>query len=239
MAQKRRVVITRPQEDGAEFAVRLSALGFVSVIAPLMTIRFVDGPIIALDGVQAIAATSASGVRALARRTTNRDLPMFAVGQATARAAGQAGFSRVHAATGDVGGLADCIAGALTPDGGTIFHAAARDLAGDLGGMLVGQGFFVRREILYAAEAVDALPVAISLALGDDPGLAISFFSPRTASIFAACAGDLTRQLSLATAIALSDNVAALLGEAGFGRILVAKAPTEDALVAALVGLWS
>ena len=45
-----------------------------------------------LDGVQAILATSANGVRALARRTPRRDLPLFAVGPQTAARGAEAGI---------------------------------------------------------------------------------------------------------------------------------------------------
>ncbi len=68
---------------------------------PLLSVRFHDGPPLALDGAQAILATSANGVRALARRSRARDLPVFAVGPQTAEAAREAGFANVKSADGD------------------------------------------------------------------------------------------------------------------------------------------
>ena len=49
-----------------------------------------------LDGVQALIATSANGVRAFAARDPRRSLPVCAVGDATARAASDAGFADVE-----------------------------------------------------------------------------------------------------------------------------------------------
>ena len=69
-----RVLVTRPEDDARETAVRLKALGHEPILAPLISIRFIDGPDIDLAGVQALIATSSNGVRALARRTSRRDI---------------------------------------------------------------------------------------------------------------------------------------------------------------------
>ena len=96
-----KVLVTRPAEDGAEIAKRLAAMGHEALLAPLLRIEFLAGPPLSLDDVQAILATSANGVRALARRTSVRDLPLFAVGPQTAAAAQEAGFVRIRNAAGD------------------------------------------------------------------------------------------------------------------------------------------
>ena len=62
-----RILITRPIEDGKEIAARLVERGHQAVLAPLLTPRFHEGPEPDLKGVQALLATSANGIRALAR----------------------------------------------------------------------------------------------------------------------------------------------------------------------------
>src|ERR1700733_8459789 len=101
-----RILITRPIDDGEETARQLSLRGHESLIAPLMTVRFHDGPEVMLDNVQAILATSANGVRALARRTQRRDVAVFAVGSQTAAQAQKLGFTEVKSADGDAEALA-------------------------------------------------------------------------------------------------------------------------------------
>ena len=64
-----RVLVTRPAEDAEETAAELVARGHEPVIAPLVDIRFVEGPPLELDSVQAVLATSRNGVRALSLRT--------------------------------------------------------------------------------------------------------------------------------------------------------------------------
>ena len=78
-----RLLVTRPREDGEAFAKLLAARGHEAVVAPVMEVQFLAGPPVPLEGVQAVLATSANGVRALVRRTQRRDVPLFAVGPQT------------------------------------------------------------------------------------------------------------------------------------------------------------
>ena len=99
----------------------------VATNAPLLTVQIFDGPKLALDGMQAILATSANGVRALAVRSDARDVPVFAVGPQTADAASQAGFIRVRNADGDAVALADAVSGWADPKAGALLHAAGAE----------------------------------------------------------------------------------------------------------------
>ena len=55
-----------------EIAARLAEMGHQALLAPLLTPRFYDGPLLEesgpdLEDVQAILATSANGIRAIVR----------------------------------------------------------------------------------------------------------------------------------------------------------------------------
>ena len=126
---------------------RLEEMGVQAIMEPLLFIEYLDGQKLTFDGAQALLATSANGLRALARRYDGRDLPVYAVGDASARMAGKLGFSKVESASGDVQTLAKLIAMRLDPDGGSVIHAAGSDVAGDLKGMLEALGFDYRRQI--------------------------------------------------------------------------------------------
>ncbi|PXA92809.1 uroporphyrinogen-III synthase, partial [Caulobacter sp. D5] len=96
-----RVWITRARPGAEATAARLSALGFTPLIDPLLEVR--DLPWTAnLAGVGALAFTSRNGVAAFARISGERGLPVFAVGDATAEVAAEAGFTRIESAQGDV-----------------------------------------------------------------------------------------------------------------------------------------
>ena len=228
------VLVTRPAEDGAEIAKRLAAMGHETVLAPMLAVELLGGAPLNLDGVQAILATSANGVRALAARTAQRHLPLFAVGPQTARAAQEAGFIRVRNAAGDAAALAARAGEWADPAQGALLHAAGEEAPGALAESLRGQGFQVRREQLYRIHAVDEMPPDAARAISQGKVDAALFFSPRSAEIFASCA----RRAGLATraliAVCISDNAAKALKETEFAEIRIAAAPDQDSLLASL-----
>ena len=185
----RRALVTRPREDALGIAQALAARGVQVQLEPLLEIRPRQGVALPLAGVQGILATSANGVRALAANLDRRTLPLWAVGDATARCAVELGFSRVESAGGDVESLAGLVARRVDPRQGALLHAAGTAVAGDLAGRLAAHGIEVRRVVLYDALAATALsPALIALLEAACLDLAL-FFSPRSAATFATLAG--------------------------------------------------
>ncbi|MCF4165660.1 uroporphyrinogen-III synthase [Zavarzinia compransoris] len=233
-----RLLVTRVAAEAERLAATLSAKGHECVIAPLIDI--VQRPDIALDtdGVQALLATSGNGVDGIAAATARRDLPLFAVGDATARRARAAGFATVESAGGNVESLADLVAGRLDPAAGRLIHGAGASLAGDLAGLLGRRGFTVDRITLYDSPAAAALPPEVTKCLASDGFDGFLFFSPRTAATFVTLAADLRPKpaFGAGTAYCLSAAVADALAPLGFGRILVAARPTEIDLLTLIDG---
>ena len=233
-----RVLVTRAEGDAERLAARLAARGHDSVIENLMRIRarpeaaHVLAPF--LDEVQAALFTSANGVRAFAAATPRRDFRAFAVGDATAEAARDAGFADATSAGGDVENLAKLVIATLQPSQGALIHAAGSIVAGDLSGLLEAAGFAVRRAALYEATPADALSAATRRALADGTIDAAMFFSPRNAATFVRLATGLEKSCTRMIAIALSPAVAEHLAPLPWCRIAVASAPNEDSLIAAL-----
>jgi uroporphyrinogen-III synthase len=229
-----RILVTRPAEDGAEIARRLAELGHEALLAPLLTVAIHDGAPLDLAGVQAVLATSANGVRALARRTTARDFPIFAVGPQTAQAAAEAGFIRIRNADGDAAALADAVPGWADPSAGALLHVVGQEGSGWLAETLTARGFTVRREVLYRVDAAAQLPPAAADALMQGTVQAAMFFSPRSARVFAACmtaAGLSTESL---IAFCISAATADALEDLPFADRRVAAAPNQAALLACL-----
>ncbi len=109
----KRVWITRAEPGAARTAARLRAIGFEPIVAPLLAIEHLTPPVPDLAPFAALAFTSVNGVFAFAVLTPHRDLPVFAVGDATAQAAHDAGFADVRSASGDLHALACLIASAI------------------------------------------------------------------------------------------------------------------------------
>lgn len=205
-----RLMVTRPREDAAPLAGRLRTSGHEAILEPLLEIGYREGAAPDLAGITALLATSANGVRAFAKASPDRGLPLFAVGPATAQAARDAGFGQVTSAGGDVQALAATVAGQLDPAQGRLLHVAGTRLAGDLQSLLAAQGFQVDRAVLYDAVTADCLSnVALDrLRAGSIDGAL--FFSPRTARTFVslAIAGAVGAACQRVTAYCLSPAVA-------------------------------
>lgn len=231
-----RLLITRPAEDAAPLAALLAEKGIDSLIEPLLTIQPTQGPAPNLGGVQALLMTSANGVRAFARLSDARTLPVYAVGEATASAAHDAGFTEVSSASGDVAALAGLVCEKLDPARGSLLHVAGSRIAGDLAGQLEGAGFAYSRAVLYTADKATTLSETAIAALqaGDVDG--VVFYSPRTAASFVVLAkkSGLGEKISRLTAYCLSDAVAACAGDLDWARVVVAKSPDQAALIASI-----
>src|SRR5436309_14101233 len=96
----RRALVTRPRADAMALAEALAARGIEAIVEPLLDIHYRDEPAPELAGVQAVLCTSANGVRALARLSAERAIPLLAVGEATAARARTEGFVEVESAGG-------------------------------------------------------------------------------------------------------------------------------------------
>jgi uroporphyrinogen-III synthase len=231
-----RVLVTRPKDDAEATAAALSARGYVAIVAPLLEIRFRDGPEISLAGVQAVLATSSNGVHALARRTGRRDVPLFAVGTQTAEAARAAGFKDTKSADGDACALAAATLCWAKPEGGVLLHAAGAETKGELGERLASEGFEVHTDILYDAVAVQELPPICRSALEAGALDAVLQFSPRSARIFSDCVvkARLTEKCRGLVAYCISRAAADALAPLILRAIHVAARPSQEALLALL-----
>jgi uroporphyrinogen-III synthase len=228
-----RILVTRPLEDGTEIARLLAGRGHQALLAPLLEPHFQDGPLLEtgteLEGVAAILATSANGIRALGPRTARRDIPILAVGPQTANGARNAGFTDVRSADGDARALADATA-AWVPAGATLLHVCAEDAPGTLSERLNQAGFTVRRCALYRIEPATQLPSETQMALRAGSLDAAMFFSPRTAGIFVQLAEGLPTEGL--TALCISRATAEALAPRDFAQIKVAAQPNQDAMLA-------
>jgi uroporphyrinogen-III synthase len=234
-----KALVTRPSEDAGPLAAALQGRGIEPVLEPLLTIRFAaDGAAILaplLDGAQAVLFTSANGARAFAAASARRDLAAFAVGDATAKAARDAGFADVASAGGDVAALAALVAARLKPESGVLVHAAASEVAGDLAGALSAKGFTLRRAVLYESLPAERLSDGTAAALASGEIDLALFFSPRTAEHFVrlATAAGLEGACRKVAAVALSPAVADRLRPLAWRAVHVADEPTLASLLAA------
>lgn len=152
-----RVWVTRAQPQAAATAARLVQRGHEPVVQPLIETRIVPVALNGLTGAGALAFTSQTAIDAAISQgliPALANLPVFAVGDATADAAQRAGFKQVQSAGGAVSDLAALILSNLASWQGDLIHLSARQPAGDLTGLLVRGGCSACRVTLY--ETIDA-----------------------------------------------------------------------------------
>ena len=212
-----RVWITRTQPGAARTARAVVDLGHEPVIAPLLQRRDLPAD---LPPHPAIAFTSPNAVAAFARLSADRAARVFAVGDATARAARDAGFSDVTSAAGDGRALAALIA--ADPPASLLWPRAAAP-AFDLGEALSG-AVPVRAVAVYETVPADVAPPPTADA--------VLIHSPRAARVVAErLAPETASKLRL---LAISPAAAAPLGALPWREIHVAAHPDEAHLLAPL-----
>ncbi len=231
-----RALLTRPHEESERLAAALAVRGVEALVAPLMRIRFCDAAALDLAGAQAVLCTSANGVRALARASAGRGLPLLAVGDATAARARAEGFAEVASAGGAAADLVRLAAARLRPQDGRLLHVAGGAVAGDLAGALRAKGFEVARVVLYEARPEAALSPAAAAALRAGAIDFALFFSPRTAAVFArlARAAGVAECCAKVAALSISTAADAALGELPWRGRHVAERPDQAALLSLL-----
>ncbi|MGB3722031.1 MAG: uroporphyrinogen-III synthase [Pacificimonas sp.] len=217
------VLVTRPYAQAERTARRLDALGHDSLIAPLLEI--VPQPWATPEMTpDLILITSANAVRA-AIPPTLLDIPVLAMGSASAAAARDAGFMSVE--TSNANGAAALYRLAAKGAPGRALHLCGRDLtaAGTPPGLHLERITTYRAELLpLSADAASALA---------DGGINMTLlYSQRTALHFLA---ELER-----LDIPRANQHVTLLGirppgfpPGGWASMTLASAPTEDSLFAA------
>ncbi len=220
MAGVQTVWVTRAHPGAARTAERLTALRLTPVVVPLLTLQPLNvRPV--LTGIKALAFTSRNGVAAFAEGSPIPALPVFAVGDATAVAARDAGFTDVRSAGGDLHALAALIRAEAA--GLSVLHPSAAEPAGDLAA-LVGDVARVTTVAVYeVVETGVSPPEAWDIVL---------IHSPRAARALAQDLppGTASRRIAIAISPAAADPLVSL----GFAEVRIADAPTEDGLLAAL-----
>jgi uroporphyrinogen-III synthase len=233
-----RVLVTRPEIDAHREAAALAARGHEPVLAPLLEIEFLNGVDLQLDGAQALIVTSRNALRALAaheQREQALALPLFAVGEATARAARDFGFAEVTIGPGTGAGLLPLIRRELHPEKGALVHVAAETVAFDLKPPLEEEGFEFRRPVLYRSHPARAFPSEIAEGLTSGAIGGVILLSPRTATTFAALVerdGVVTQAKGL-VCYCLSQAVAEAVTPLGL-KVRVPTYPREEDVLALL-----
>jgi len=162
-------------------------------------------------------------------------LPLFAVGEATAKTAADLGFTQISTGPGTGEALSRLIADTLKPNAGTLVHLAGETVAFDMKSALQAKGFTLKQPVLYRAVPATRLPERALSLLNAGKLDGVILMSPRTAAIFAALVvrHDALTQASRLDCYCLSAAVAQAV-EPLKARAIVAARPSEEDILALL-----
>jgi uroporphyrinogen-III synthase len=246
----KRIVITRAAAQSAELSQKLSELGAVPVLLPLVSFAApddfapMDAGLIELGKFDWLIFTSENAVRAVVERcpSLGRSLDeigkprcIAAVGPTTARAAEQAGFSVDYSAKTHSGvALANELGEKLR--GQKVFLPRSDHANPDLPVALRGYGARVTEVVAYRTLPPSEMDKDVLASIARGQVDAILFFSPTAVQHFAGLQGSeqlLGLQSKLAIA-AVGPITAAALQKAGVNDMVVATDTTAAAVVDAL-----
>lgn len=174
------------------------------------------------SGVQGLIITSSAAISALPASAKN--LPVYCVGGATAKAAIKAGFQASIVGETDGQALAEQIVREISPC--HLFHPTADTAKTNYYAHLKTFRFTISSATAYTTQFAEILPEQIT---SHWPQIThCLFFSARSASHFCTLVAKKGLKCEHITALALSPQVAAAVQ--GFSKIEIAKKPTKEAM---------
>jgi uroporphyrinogen-III synthase len=225
-------LITRAQPGALASATAVSELGYVPIVVPAAVISPTHVAI-STGGVQALLMTSAAAARNTKTDAFVRALPVYAVGDATAESAIQAGFENVISAGGDGAALAVLAADRMKPSDGALLHVRGQEVAGDVAGMLSACGFETRFVEVYQTHDHPDFRADICSQLREKSGI-ILLHSPAGARRLNAAIANQAIGLAGWTAFGLSLACVMPIENSGFKALFSADRPDEEGLMEAI-----
>lgn len=225
------IILTRPAPASGSVAQQLrDKLGDVDVIvAPLLDIRPITG-LPPLERYKALIFTSANGVDQFCAQSERRDLPCFAVGEATAARAKEHGLSAEVFGPDAAGMIRTLLAKQVK---GPLLHLRGAHARGDIAENLTFSGCQTDDAVIY-----EQWPVALSdqakAALTKPNSVIVPLYSPRTARLFAR---EHAGQAPLFVA-ALSSAVAQEVAGLEMRMCMVADKPEAGVMLDCIIALY-
>ncbi|MES2120026.1 MAG: uroporphyrinogen-III synthase [Pseudomonadota bacterium] len=207
----RRLIVLRPEPGASATVDKARAMGLEAVAIPLFEVRPLAWEAPDAGGFDGLLLTSANAVRQGGKGLHKlRGLPAYAVGEATAETAREAGFDVAATGDGGVERLLDSVEADLK-----LLHLCGAD----------------RRNLGEARQQLTTIPVyrvdLIEADVSAAVGAVALIHSPRAARRFA----ELVRDKESITVAAISAATAEAAGP-GWEQVQVADRPSDEALLA-------
>jgi uroporphyrinogen-III synthase len=221
----RPLLVLRPEPGASVTVAAARGMGLDAVAAPLFVVRPVTWTPPTAPPPALLMTSAAAARHAGTAVAAYRGLPLYAVGEATARAARDAGFANI---TVGEGGIDAILARAVEDEVAGLLHLVGREHQPP-----AVVAIPIERRIVYAADAVDRLPEA---ARGILPRAVALLHSSRAAATFARLVDHAALPRDLIDIAAISAAARASVG-VGWRTEATAALPNDAALLAAAAKL--
>ncbi len=230
-----RILVTRPEPGALNTARRLAEHGHDPVVLPLSRTGPVPDPVLPVDtGYAAIALTSGNAVRHLTKQQLLpiAALPVFAVGPATAKDAGDSGLRVEWTGRGNAATLAGEMARRFRP-GQKILYLTGRVRRPEFEQQLCATGVAVDAVETYFTESVSYTTKYVADLLSHAPIEVVLVYSAVAAEQLARLMSDreLSHLFESARFICLSSRIGTALPGLRGQQIITAVTPSEDAVL--------
>lgn len=228
-----RLLVTRPEPDASVFAEELRARGHDPVVEPLLEFHALPFDSAPLSDAQAFIITSGNALRAIGQAACQiASVPLYCVGEETARRARSLGFQNVLATADNAERLAQKIIACATKDR-PLVHLGGEHQAFDLAGALEREGLPFHTLSVYSMDARCELSPSVDAMLRAAGIDGVILMSPRTAEIYVSLChrhgvGDFAKRPIY---FCISENVAAKLASLEPNDVRVPAKPNRKALL--------
>lgn len=226
-----RVLITRPEPSASLTAAKLADLGFSPVSLPVNRTVALEFSL-KNQSFDALAVTSANAFRHVPNEQLQplKTLPLFAVGEGTARAAREAGFRTVIEGGGDAVRLAAKMAEVL-PKGAEVLYLAGRVRQPIFEHQVSKTGLTMTVRDVYDIATIDYSVNEIKATLAKGPFVAVLLYSAVAAKLFVELMQKTDAQFDEKTRfLSISERVADCLPEEWRAQTLIADHPDESGI---------
>lgn len=232
------IVITRTRPDADALASKLDALGYDSLIEPMLDVSATHAPTthdpLCVEGLVVTSAQALRHLNTLVREIAFRHKPLYAVGPKTAALAIEMGWQNVHDGGGDVRALGSFLnTRKEIGSSSRLLHVCGRDIAKDTKASLESVNCKIWDWVVYESDAVQALSPDFQNALRAGRIKGVLFYSARAAAAFASISRENVQTYDTKGMIflCLSKAVLESLSSLENAGAYVAKTPDEDALL--------
>ena len=237
MTKKEQVVlVTRPDEEGLALANQLKTVGKKTLLEPMLIVENLPVKDLSYDKTQAYVITSANSIKALLNLRPDLEIPLFAVGNASAISARKSGFKTVYSADGDADDLAKLVDDVLNPSEGDLLYISGKTQSGNLFKKLSSLGFGCREVFVYETIPRKSLSPETVAAIKNDQVDTILLYSSKTAEVLIKLVrkSRLVRQCKKITIICLSKGIANVAKSLNWYNVLVSDKPTQEGMLGLL-----